>query len=154
MIRISKMADYAVVILVTMARQQQADGKRALSASQIAALSHLPEPTVSKILKILSRDGILISLRGMNGGYLLHLEPQAISVDRIVGAIDGPVAITSCANDAKPDCGLSHSCSMRGRWDGVNTAIRDALRSVTLSDMAWNNAGTHYLEKEAACGRH
>jgi DNA-binding IscR family transcriptional regulator len=128
MLRISKMADYAVVIMVTMARQQHTDGKCALSASQIAGLSHLPEPTVSKILKILSRDGMLISLRGMNGA--------------------------SCANDAKPDCGLSHSCSMRGRWDGVNTVIRDALRSVTLSDMAWDRTTTIYSEKEAACGRH
>lgn len=131
MIRISKLADYAVVILSKMAEYSD----ELMNSALIAELSRLPEPTVSKLLKLLSKADVIESVRGAHGGYRLKALPNQISIEQIVSAIDGPIAITACTDGAQPDCSLSEACSLRGRWDGVNAAIRSALDTVTLADM-------------------
>ncbi len=133
MIKISKLADYSVVILVALA-QEPCD---LINAASLAELTKLPEPTVAKILKLLAKADIVESTRGINGGYTLGKDPSEISVEQIVRAIDGPVVIAACAEveGLEPDCNLIGSCSVRGRWDGVNEAIRNALSKVHLSDM-------------------
>ncbi len=131
MLRISKLADYSVVILVALAA---AEGD-VVSTATLSHATQLPEPTVSKILKSLVRAGIIRSTRGINGGYGLMRAPADISVEDIIRAIDGPIFITSCADGLEPDCNLGASCSVRGRWDSVNTALREMLRCVTLAEM-------------------
>jgi len=131
MIKISKLADYSVVILSTMSTHSH----DLMSASTVSELTKLPEPTVSKVMKLLSKAQIIQSTRGINGGYSLIKDPERITMESVITAIDGPIAITACADGAEPDCSLSHSCSLRGRWDGVNAALRSALETVTLADM-------------------
>ncbi|PCI56729.1 MAG: SUF system Fe-S cluster assembly regulator [Alphaproteobacteria bacterium] len=140
MLKITRMSDYAVVVLVELMQT-----KSCMSVSGLAQEMKLTEPTISKVLKALVQAGIVISRRGSNGGYSLAASPQDISVEQIINAIDGPIAITDCANGNEPDCVLSDVCSIRGRWDGVNTAIRGVLSNVTLADMA---GGMHNKEKE------
>ncbi|MCK5374682.1 MAG: SUF system Fe-S cluster assembly regulator [Alphaproteobacteria bacterium] len=133
MIRISKLADYAVVILSIMASSE----KKLMSAARLSEVSCVPEPTVSKILKMLSNGGIIKSARGINGGYTLYVKPEEIDLERILQIIDGPVSITQCANSRQDEtsCDLGENCSMRGRWCGVNNVIRQALSSVSLRDL-------------------
>ena len=131
MLRVSKLADYAVVMLASMAGQSC----NTVNTAALAGFTKLPEPTVSKILKQLTKSGIVRSTRGINGGYRLARMPEDISAEEIIRIMDGPVSITACTDGAEPDCTLSTCCSVRGRWDGINTAIRDALRAVTLADM-------------------
>lgn len=131
MIRISKLADYAVVILAEMASQEGA----LVSASSLALNVRLPEPTVAKVLKLLGRGGVISSMRGSNGGYKLARSSSNITIEDIITAIDGPIGITSCADGITPDCSLGGSCSVRGRWDDVNSAIRGVLSDMTLADM-------------------
>tara|TARA_R110001592_G_scaffold16881_10_gene71646 strand:- start:9372 stop:9833 length:462 start_codon:yes stop_codon:yes gene_type:complete len=131
MIKISKLADYSVVVLSAMSTHSH----DVISASTLSHLTKLPEPTVSKVLKLLSKAKIIQSTRGTNGGYSLVKEPQRITMDSVISAIDGPIAITACTDGAQPDCSLGNSCSLRGRWDGVNAALRSALQTVTLADM-------------------
>jgi FeS assembly SUF system regulator len=128
MIRISKLADYAVVILTIMASSDE----ELMSAAKLSTVSHVPEPTVSKILKMLSKGGIIESTRGIHGGYALSMKPSEITVENIIYAIDGPVLITECANGANVECSLGSACKMRGRWNEVNRAILLALSSVSL----------------------
>ena len=130
MIRISKLADYAVVILTAMNTDD------ALSAAILAGRTKLPEPTVAKILKILVKAHIIRSIRGAGGGYVLTQKPEEMALGDIIEAIDGPVMLTSCVDGAVPDCSAHGSCSVRGRWDGVNAAIRKALDDISLADMA------------------
>lgn len=137
MLKISKLADYAVVTLVEMARQPV--GLRATAAS-LSASTKLPEPTVAKVLKLLAKAGVVTSTRGSLGGYGLSRDLAGISVADIIEAVDGPVSLTSCVDGRKGDCFYQGSCSVRGRWDGVNTAIHSALQSVTLSDMGGHRA--------------
>ena len=129
MIRLSRFADYAVVMLAELARN---DGVR-LAASDMAAKTALPEPTVAKILKSLTRSGILSSTRGVNGGYGMARPAEKITVADIITAMDGPISLTDCADDSP--CVLEGHCSMHGRWGKVNKTIRAALESTTLIDL-------------------
>lgn len=131
MLKVSKLADYAVVVLGTLARSDTP----LMTASGISLKSGLPEPTVAKILKLLAREGILQSERGVNGGYKMTGAPGEISIARIVEAVDGPISITACVDDAPGSCAYEGSCAVKGRWTGVNRAIRAAMTNVSLADM-------------------
>lgn len=131
MIKISRLADYAVVVVSTMSKHNGV----LLSASNVAEQTHLPEPTVSKVLKILAKHDIVDSIRGANGGYKLSKPSTRITVADIITAIEGPVSLTACVEGAKETCDFSAHCPVNGRWDDVNMAIRVALESITLADM-------------------
>ncbi len=131
MIKISKMADYSVVILVMMSSHCDS----LVNTTHLAELTKLSEATVAKVLKLLAKAEIVRSTRGINGGYTLAKPANEITIEDIICAVDGPLMITACSDGAEPDCALGHSCSIRGRWDDVNRTIREVLRSMTLSDM-------------------
>ncbi|PJK31677.1 SUF system Fe-S cluster assembly regulator [Minwuia thermotolerans] len=132
MMRLSKMTDYAVVM---MGHMGQSTG-RVFAATQIADGTGVPQPTVSKLLKELARGGLLVSIRGAQGGYRLDRTPDEITVAEIVQALEGPIALTACVDGADDSCHVESFCGMRGNWNKVNNAIRTALESVTLADMA------------------
>lgn len=130
MLRLSKMADYGTVVLTGMVREPE----RSRSASEIAAAIHVPVPTVSKILKMLARAGLVTSVRGARGGYLLSRAPQAISLVDIIDAMDGPIGMTECS--VTPGlCAQENGCAVRANWQRVNRIVLDALREITLDQM-------------------
>src|SRR5512147_3341804 len=131
MIRMSKLTDYAIVLLAHLAR-----GERTLTAQELAGRSRVPLPTVSKLCKELSRAGIVVSHRGRHGGYSLARSADAISVAEIVEALEGPIALTECAKPGKTDCGIEDTCLARASWDPVSRAIEEALRALPLSSIA------------------
>jgi len=133
MIRLSRMADYGVVVMTYMAHRRD----QTMSAHQVAEGTGLPEATVGKLLKVLSRDGLLESHRGAHGGYDLIREPDDISVADIVAAVEGPIAVTQCVDDHPGNCDVESLCPMRGGWNQINTALRDALAGVSLASMAY-----------------
>lgn len=130
MIRITKQTDYGIVLLTHMA--SHAD--RQHNAPDLAAEAHLPLPMVSKILKLLTREGVLESHRGVKGGYSLARSPQAISMAEIVAALEGPIAITECI-DEEGDCAHERLCPVRSNWHRINQALRAALEEITLAEM-------------------
>lgn len=129
MLRISKMADYATLVMVQCALQPQS-----LSANDIAHKTHLNMPTVSKCLKKLCQAGLLLSHRGVQGGYQLALAPERISLAAIVEAIDGHLALTQC-NQPMQACELHSHCATRQGWQLINQAVHKALNNVFLTDM-------------------
>lgn len=131
MIKLSKLTDYAVVVLAEMARDQGA----LLSASVLAARTGVGEPTVSKILKLLAKNNVLVSARGVSGGYRLDKAASELPVTAIIAAMEGPIALTACVEDSDDSCALSGVCAMNGRWNPVNRALQSALSGVTLADM-------------------
>ena len=137
MIKLSRLTDYAIVLLTQIALE----GKGVHAASALAEKTFLPLPTVSKVLKQLTKAGVLSAQRGASGGYVLAREPSAISVATLIEAMDGPIAITDCAgsNDEEDCCSVQATCPVRGNWDKVNLAIRAALEAVTLADMTASN---------------
>jgi FeS assembly SUF system regulator len=135
MIRLARLTDYAFVLLAQMARAGA--GPTVLAASDLADLTHLPQPTVSKVLKTLNKAGLLTAHRGARGGYTLSAPPDSILALDIIRAMEGPVAITDCldAGRDKP-CELEGNCPTSGHWTAINVAMMAALNAVTLADMA------------------
>jgi FeS assembly SUF system regulator len=130
MLRLSKLTDYAVVVLVRLSRETGVQ-----TSPGIAATTGIPEPTVAKVLKTLAAGGLVASQRGARGGYRLLRPLTAIPVADVIAAVDGPIALTACVEASVVECESQGLCPMRGRWDPVNEAIQQALSSITLADM-------------------
>ena len=132
MIKLSRLADYGVVLAGRMALRPMLFH----NAMELAEGSGLPTPTVSKILAALAREGVLVSQRGVKGGYRLARAPEAISVADIIAALDGPIALTMCIEHGNGACDVESICPSRRGWTRVNDAVRAALESVSLAEMA------------------
>jgi len=130
MLRLSKLTDYAVVVLVRLD-----SGTEVQTSPGIAASIGIPEPTVSKVLKSLSASGLVTSQRGARGGYRLARQLEDIPVGEVITAMDGPIALAACVDGAANECESLAMCPVRGRWDPVNDAIQRALSGITLADM-------------------
>ncbi len=131
MIKLSKLTDYAVIILGAMAE----GGEAQQTASGLSAKTGLPEPTVAKVLKLLARGSLIASSRGVNGGYRLAKEPKDISMASVIVALEGPVQLTTCVDGQHEGCAHSAACAMKGKWDPVNAAMQKALEDVSLAQM-------------------
>ena len=131
MLRLSKLADYAVVVLVRLAR-----GESVQTSPGIAAVTGLPEPTVAKVLKALAAGGLVGSQRGARGGYRLTRPLASIQVADVIAAIDGPVHLTACVEGSRSSCEAEHVCSCRGGWDQVNDVVMQALATISIADIA------------------
>ena len=129
MLRLSKLTDYAVVVLVRLAASNCVE-----TSPCIASATGIPEPTVAKVLKTLAAGGLVTSQRGARGGRLMR-PLGAIPISDVITAIDGPIALTACVEASVSGCDAEGLCPVRGRWDPVNEAIQQALSSITLSDM-------------------
>ncbi len=131
MLRISRLSDYSFILLESILRNQG----RNFSASELAAMTALPLPTVAKVLKLLARGGLLKSCRGAAGGYVLGQPAETMTVAQVLTALEGPLALTACVESAVETCQAESLCPLRGRWNQVNNAVRRALESVTLADL-------------------
>ncbi|MXO70478.1 SUF system Fe-S cluster assembly regulator [Alteraurantiacibacter buctensis] len=131
--RLSSMADYAVVTMCAAARHC---GFSRVSAAGLAEETGVPLPTVQKLVSALTRAGLLRAMRGAGGGIQLARPAAAISLADIVEAIEGPIALTACVETGKHDCALEGSCGVRPHWGVVNRAMRSALEDVKLSQLA------------------
>ena len=130
MLKLSKLTDYATVILSYMAKEHT----QIHATQEISEQTGIAQPTVSKILKLLVKARILSSTRGAKGGYLLAREPEKISVATVICALEGPIALTECSASHK-NCDQAMGCEIQGNWGLINQKILNALESVTLADM-------------------
>lgn len=136
MLRLSKLTDYAVVVLIRLAEGERGGADDPVQTSPgIASATGVPEPTVAKVLKALGGDGLVLSQRGARGGYRLARPLDAISISDVIRAVDGPIALTACVDGGAGGCDVEGLCAVKGRWDLVNEAIRGALNKITLAEM-------------------
>lgn len=131
MLRISRMTDYATVILAALAQPPTPQ----LTAAAIAARTRIAAPTVSKLLKQLHRAGLVASTRGLHGGYQLAKSPLAITAAAILDALEGPLALTDCSA-GRGRCDIEGHCRVSRAWQSVNSAIHRSLQDVTLAQLA------------------
>ena len=132
MIRMTKQSDYGIVLMTHLANLVD----EVHNAAELAADTQLPLPTVSKVLKLLARADLLESHRGVKGGYSLSRAPEQISVAEIIGALEGPIAVTECIDDSPGECLQEPICPVRGNWQRINQAIRQALEAISLAEMS------------------
>lgn len=136
MLRISKLTDYATVILAYLAR----GGAACHSAPEVSGGTGIATPTVSKILKELQKSGLVRSTRGAKGGYALARPANEISAAEIIDAVEGPVSLTECTHHPG-QCELEGSCAVGSTWQRVSLAIRAALAELKLSQLSGHDAG-------------
>lgn len=128
MLKISRMSDYAIVLLTAMARTDATQ----YTARVLADDTGLTLPTVGKLLKMLSAGGLLLSQQGRNGGYRLARTANEISLADIIEAIDGPIAMTECFT-VDHDCDREANCGLRPHWQAINQSVRQLLDSTSLA---------------------
>lgn len=131
--RLSSMADYAVVTMTAAARHC---GGARVSASQLAEETGLPAPTVQKLVSRLTSAGLLRSSRGAGGGLKLARPAAAITLADIIEAVEGPIALTTCIDQERESCSLDACCSVKPHWPVVNAAMRGALAGVSLTQLS------------------
>ena len=129
--RLSNLADYAVVIMCAASRHC---GGGRVSASELAIETGVPAPTVQKVVSKLTGAGLLRSVRGAGGGLQLARPAAAISVADIVEAVEGPIALTACVEGS--DCAMDHNCAVKPHWPMINNALRGALAEISLGSLA------------------
>jgi FeS assembly SUF system regulator len=130
--RLTHLADYAVVIMTAAARREA--GAR-LSASELAQDTGVPLPTTQKLMGRLAADGLLTSVRGAAGGFALARPAGEITLADIVEAVEGPIAMTICS-EGRTDCALDAHCMVKPHMGVVGNAIRGALGAVSLTELA------------------
>jgi len=130
MLRVNRLTDYATVILGTLAENEG----EVFTAAELAELHQLTLPTVSKILKILSAQGIVKSKPGTGGGYSLARAATDVTVAEIIAALEGPVAMTQCCLE-QGLCDHESDCTMRGNWQKINNVVFDALGKISLAQI-------------------
>lgn len=133
MLRLSRLSDYAVVLLSELGGAPPGVVR---NAAALAGATGIAEPTVAKVLKLLAVGGLVASQRGAHGGYRLARPLSAMAIADVIDAIEGPIALAACVDGQEGGCEHACSCRVRGRWDPVNSAIRRALAEITLADMA------------------
>ncbi|MGA7181218.1 MAG: SUF system Fe-S cluster assembly regulator [Thiobacillaceae bacterium] len=140
MLHLSKLADYATVLMCRMAAQPDI----ACSAAKLAAALEVPRPTVAKLLKLLARARLLTSVRGGKGGYLLARSPAAISLADVITAIEGPPGLTECIT-SPGTCSIESSCDMRRNWSAINSVVVGALAGVSLAQIGTAQMPLHKM---------
>jgi FeS assembly SUF system regulator len=131
MIRLSKLTDYGILLMTQIARHPD---RPLHTARDLAAETKLPLPTVTKILKLLSNGGLLISHRGVKGGYSLVRVAQEISVGQIITVLEGPIGVTECGG-VPGLCDMEPHCPMSANWRIISNELRRALENLTLPDL-------------------
>ena len=137
--RLSSLADYAVVMLTAAARH--CGGVARMSATTLAEETGVPLPTAQKLVSRLAAAGLFESTRGTGGGIRLSRPPATISLADIVEAVEGPIAMTACVDDQRHDCGLEGACRVKPHWGVVNDTIRGALDGVSLAMLSGASTG-------------
>jgi FeS assembly SUF system regulator len=131
MIRLSRITDYGIVLMAHLA--ECAEGSPH-NAREVAARTRLPLPVVSKVLKALARAGLLVSHRGAKGGYGLARPPASITVPEMIAALEGPIALTECAQHPGA-CSQEPRCHVREPWQRISRVVQGALSRITLADL-------------------
>ena len=131
MLRISKLTDYAMLIMSQLAKQPHV----VLSASLLAEALHLSTPTVSKVLKMLGDAGLVASVRGSEGGYLLAKPAETVTVADVVVAIEGALAMTECC-EQESGCCLAAHCGLKENWNKINKMVYNLLSQYSIMDMS------------------
>ena len=130
--RLSNLADYAVVLMSAAARQC---GSVAIHAGLLAEQTGIPGPTAQNLVSQLARAGLLVASRGSGGGVRLARPAAAISVADIIEAVEGPIAMTACTHQDRQDCAMEGHCPVQPHWPVVNNAVRGALAGVSLTSL-------------------
>lgn len=126
MFRISQGVRLGMLALTLLA---QRGGQAPLSIATLAASESLPEPYLQQVLLQLKRGGIVRSIRGAGGGFVLARPPERIRLLDVLQALDGPVELCECSTGG--DC----TCQGQGVWQRLGECLTETLAGITMADV-------------------
>lgn len=134
MLKISKLTDYGLLAAVCLARR----AGEVVAAREIAETYSLPVPAVSKVLKMLHEGGVILSQRGVSGGYSFQGDAEKVTLGRLLEVLEGPWDLVDCDTvdlHGQAACAIRSCCSSRSFMSGINRTIKQAFEQVTLGDL-------------------
>ena len=144
MIRLTKEADYGIMLMALLSERPVGEIH---TARRAAESSRLPLPMVSKILRTLARGGLLTSHRGVTGGYSLNRPVTETSVADVVRALEGPISMVQCGSTPGA-CEHESVCPTRLNWSRINEVVESALARVTIAEMTGANGPAFTVQIE------
>lgn len=142
MIRISRLADYGVILMCEISSSQS----HVHSANSLSKKTNISESAIMKILKLLVKSELLYSIRGPKGGYLIKKDPKYISALDVVNAIDGPVSVTICSAKLYESCEFKVSCVAKHGWRNINSELKKTLSGFSIADFIKSNKKPLFLQ--------
>ncbi|MBI2500690.1 MAG: Rrf2 family transcriptional regulator, partial [Deltaproteobacteria bacterium] len=131
MLHFNRKTEYALLALEHMAHS---DGFKA-STREISETQRIPYPVLAKIMQLLANRGLIKSVQGTKGGYLLAKDPNDITVENIVHIFEGPVAVAECFKEEKISCPQWDGCLIKGPFSELNRKIHRLLAQTTVSQL-------------------
>ena len=141
MMRINKLTDYGIVVMTKIAAEKS---NEIYTAREISESTNIPLPTVTRLLKTLSNNGLLDSQRGSQGGYSLAKSSDNISIASIIETFEGPISLTECSTSSC-ECSYESNCNAEEPWQKINDTVKNALESISLNEMAGNSKGENLI---------
>ncbi len=133
MMKFSKRVEYAMIAMVEMAQRKDFDNL--ITARWLAKEYHIPQEILSKVLQKLTKIGLLQSVQGVKGGYVLAKKEEQINVFEIVQAIDGPIHLVSCGTGRPCDCEQYLFCNIQSPMQYIQDEFVQLLKNITLKDL-------------------
>jgi len=109
MLKLSKKVEYGIIALKHLLNQPKNEFAR---AKEIAEAYNIPQEVMAKILQTLTRQGIVRSIQGARGGYVLAKSGKEIKLSNVIECIDGPVGLVDCVNEDNKDCEQIVNCNI------------------------------------------
>lgn len=134
MIRISKLADYSVVIMGWLAQQE-----RPATIEKISDTTQIPLATVRKLTRFLVQAELCRARKGPHGGYRIAHPAEQVSLLAVIEAVEGEMAVTECAHHGACECSLLSHCDVKLGWHVINRIIRNLLSGVSVADVMHEN---------------
>lgn len=134
MLKISRVTDYGLLAAVYLARKHG----EVIAAREVAEFYRLPLPMITKVLKALNHGGIIVSHRGVDGGYSFDNDAETITLGDLLDVLEGPWDLVECESfddDGHAICSIRVACPSRRFMSGINRAIKMAFDRVTLGDL-------------------
>jgi Rrf2 family protein len=117
------------------------DLNQPLQLKIIAERQEISVKYLEQLMAVLKSAGLIKSIRGSRGGYVLAKSPNQIAVIDILHCVEGPIATVECVEDGSR-CSRAADCAAREVWIRVEQAIENVLQSITLRDVADMATGT------------
>ncbi|OUX32140.1 MAG: hypothetical protein CBE24_03765 [bacterium TMED264] len=132
MLKITRKVEYA---LIALRHLQQSERGKLCSAKTMSSEYGIPQELLAKILQKLSKENIILSVKGPKGGYKISKDPNTINMTKFFEIMEGPMGIVDCYFDS--NCEQLNGCTIKEPINRINNSIRTMFNKMTLADITF-----------------
>jgi Rrf2 family transcriptional regulator, iron-sulfur cluster assembly transcription factor len=147
--QITRAGEYGVLGMMYLARRSGTVSRQTAMIDEVSRAEKVPKSFLAKIFQNLARAGLVRSVRGAGGGFVLVKQSREITVLEIVEAIEGKIILQRCKQE-KPDCKHIGGCALCGLFEQAQDGLKDVLTRTTLFDLIQRQEGLDITHSRAA----